>query len=246
MNWALIGIILAVAFFITSVILAIRLARRRKPVWAYVTKKIIGLGTNAPSELKLTFGGIPVNDVYQTNFIFFNSGNEAIRKDDVTEKVTLQFKGAGILRQPAIKQKSSEAIRFTAKQVVKNAENSVELDFLYLDHKDGAVVEVMHTECKEITCEANIIGAGKPRYIGTLDQIRARHSPSRLLLLISPLLFAGVMIGGLYLTGRGLLDGGLLWYVIAMFASIYVFNVPTLVRFYRYLRFPKWSTIPEG
>ena len=174
MNFGLIGILLAIVFFIATIVLAIRLARRKKPVWACNTTKIIGLGANAPPELELTFDKRHVSDVYRTLLIFFNRGNETIREDDITENVTVHFKGAEIFRQAIIRAKSKEAIKFYTKQGVKDGDNVVELSFLYLDHNDGAVVEVLHTRCEEITCSGNIIGVKAIASIGEFEQQRPK------------------------------------------------------------------------
>ena len=47
-------IIVTVALGIATLILALKLAKKRQPVWAYKTTKIIELGNNALPELKLT------------------------------------------------------------------------------------------------------------------------------------------------------------------------------------------------
>jgi hypothetical protein len=248
MDWGfIVTIFFTAAFGIATIVLALKFAKRKRPVWAYKTNQVIGIGSDAPPELKLTFNDKLVSDVYKTELILFNSGNEAIRKDDVSNKICVRFIGAEILREPSIKAKSKEEIRLSASRIVMDEDNAVELDFSYLDHKDGAVVEILHTACNKISCEGNIIGAGKPRYIGTLDRIRPRHSVMRLLLLAFPVLLAGVVVAGLYFTGRSLLEEAeLLWFLIIIAASFYAFIVPTLIRFYGHLRFPRWSWIPEG
>ena len=101
MDWRFLATIsLTVILGIATIVLAIKHTKKKKPVWAYITRKIIGLGANAPPELKLTFDERPINDVYQTIFILFNKGNEAIRQNDITENVAIHFKGADILRHP--------------------------------------------------------------------------------------------------------------------------------------------------
>lgn len=175
MDWGtVLSITLVIALFIVSTILALKLARKKKPVRAYKSKKIISLGTNAPPELKLTFNDRPVTDVYRTTFIFFNKGNEAIRKSDVTKKITVHFGGAEILREPSVKATSKEEIEFLVKQVVKDGDNAIELDFLYLDHNDGAIVDVIHTTCEQIDCRGNIIGAKEITNIGEFEESRPR------------------------------------------------------------------------
>jgi len=169
---------------IISIIVAIRVARRKRPVWAYVTNKIIGLGTNAPPELQLLFSGKPVPDVFRTILVFFNRGNETIRRDDVSRTIKVNFGEASILREPIIRAASREEIEFSAKQVLENTQNTVELGFVYLDHNDGAVIEVLHTACNQPICTGNIMGAGEPRYTGKF--------------VFRPVKFAGRIIGGAF------------------------------------------------
>ena len=95
MDWRfLVTIIITVVLGIITIFLALKLIKRKKPVWARNTTKIIGIGTNAPPELKMTFHGQSVDNVYRTVFIFFNRGTETIRKADVAEAVAIHFEGA--------------------------------------------------------------------------------------------------------------------------------------------------------
>jgi len=150
---------ISIVLGITTIVFAIKGAKKKKPAWARYTTRIIGLGTNAPPELKLIFGSNPVSDVYRTIFTFLNKGYESIRKDDVTNSIALHFKGAQILREPIIKAISKGEIQFSVRRVVENGDSAAEVSFLYLDHNDGAVIEVLHTKSHEIKLSGNIIGA---------------------------------------------------------------------------------------
>lgn len=166
MNWNLIGIFLAGIFFITTLTLTLKYRRVKKLVWSYKTKKVIGLGSNAPPELQLMFGRRRITDLYQTDIMIFNAGNESLRRNDITEDITVRFEGAEILRPPIIIAKSKEAIRFTTKAVKDNNDFSLELNFLYLDHNDGAVIEVLHSKSEKLSCSGNVIGVKKIYYRG--------------------------------------------------------------------------------
>lgn len=168
MEFGPISIGVTIALSIVAIILTRRLIRRKQPTWAHTTEKIIGLGTDTPKELQLTFNGKPVNDVYRTTFIIFNRGRETIRKKDVTQPVTMHFQEGGILREPIITTTSNEAIKFSTKHVIAQGGHQVRVGFLYLDHEDGGVFEVLHTESSQITCTANIIGAKKIDNAGKL------------------------------------------------------------------------------
>ena len=242
MDWGMISTLLAVIFFIVMLVLALKVTKRKKPVWAYKTTKIIGLGSNAPPELKLTFSDRPVSDVYQTTFIFFNKGTEAIRKDDMTESLTIHFKGAEILRQPIIKAKSKEAIEFSAKQVVKEGDNSIQIGFLYLDHEDGAVVEVLHTASEEITCYGNIIGASEIRNIGEFKPSRPRLLLTRLIISLAPVIaISGVFV--YYSLTLGFKEEPIIVPLVLILAGLLFVAtlIPSILSNFRYRKFPRWS-----
>ncbi|TET26502.1 MAG: hypothetical protein E3J67_01375 [Dehalococcoidia bacterium] len=252
MDWGLIVTLpTTVAFGIATIVLALKLAKRKKPVWAYKTTKIIGLGTNAPPELKLTFSDRPVNDVYQTTFILFNKGTEAIRRGDVTESVTMHFQGAEILRQPIIKAKSKEAIEFSAEQVVKDGDNSIQLGFLYLDHNDGAVVDVLHTEGEDIRCSGNMIGAKEIANIGEFAPFRTERFRS--LLAVGAAMLLMPLLGSSFLmlpesrtpAGLALLPISIIILSILMLSLWFVCYMSAIRPFFRYRIFPKWSRIKE-
>ena len=53
------------------------------------------------------------------------------------------------------------------RHIVKNGDEAVEIDFLYLDRGgDGIVVEVFHTKPKQIKCSGIIMGTDEIGYIG--------------------------------------------------------------------------------
>jgi len=161
MNWTLLGLILTIVFFISTIVLSRRLAKKQKPAWAHNTAKVIGLGSDAPPELKMSFAGIPITNVYRTIFIFLNKGNETIPQANVTETIAVHFKGAQILREPTILATSRQANKVSVGQSTKDGDSVVTLEFLYLYHDDGVVVEVLHTESQHIRCSGNIMGTDK-------------------------------------------------------------------------------------
>ena len=248
MNWGLIQTILTIVSIGIAVLLALRLTRRKKPVWAYTTRRILGLGANAPPELELTFNGRPVDDVYKTVAIFFNEGNESIRPDDFAEHAAISFKEAHILREPTVLATSREAIRASAKQVVKDGDDAIELSFMYLDHDDGVAIEVLHTKGKSITCSGNIIGAKEIGYIG---EFRPGRPPLWLSILFGCMVAIGpaliYVLFKVVTAGVSNLREGygfpLLIAVLAYSAFLYIRELVEVPRFYYYLKFPKWSGV---
>ena len=155
--WASIGL------GILSIYLVVKQARRKKPVWGYETHWLMGLGSDAPPELKLYFEKKRIFDVYQTKFIFLNVGNEVIRRGDVADKITIHFKDCKILREPSLVT-GREVIGFTKTLITEGKDNQVQFDFLYLGRNDGGIIKVLHTKCEEITCSGDIMGAKIGRF----------------------------------------------------------------------------------
>jgi hypothetical protein len=243
MDWRfLVTIIITGALGIITIVLALKLAKKRQPVWAYKTTKIIGLGSNAPPELKLTFNEQSVSDVYRTRVILFNKGNEPIVKGNVTESVAIHFKGADILRQPTILANSRKGIELSAKQVVKDGDNAIEVSFKYLDHNDGAVIEVLHTTSQGIKVSGNIIGTSKIRYIGefvpTIDQPFVNALINNLIYVVVPL----VCIGALLWTFRKEVIQGNPAYIILLVFFFIVYLGAEWV-YFSFRRFPRWSVV---
>ena len=90
--------ILAIIFFISTVVLTFLVIKRKTPTWARLTEKLIGQLRDTPPEFEVTYEGRPINDGYRTWIIFFNKGFETIRKADISEKLTVHFKKAEIIR----------------------------------------------------------------------------------------------------------------------------------------------------
>jgi hypothetical protein len=246
MNWGLVGVIATVTFGIVAIIaiiVAVRLARKKTPVWAHRTQQLIGLGTNAPPELKLTFNDKPVAAVFQTTLIFYNRGNESIRRVDVTDNVAFRFPGAEILREPTIKPNKPE-IRISAKRVITHGDNAIELDFEYLAHNDGVIIEVLHTNFQSIERQGNIIDSKEMQDIGYFPLTYPRLR--RLLLPAAGPLVVGII--GIALLINGMLaskpEDSFSKFFFPSF--LIIFGLLTIVEFLPYFRarrFPKWSMI---
>ena len=243
----MVTIIITVALGIVAIVLALKLIKKKKPVWARNTRRIIGVGTDASPELKMTFHGLPVDDVYKTVFIFFNRGTETIRKIDVAEAVAIHFKGAKILRPPTILATNKGANKISVRHIVKDGDEAVEVDFLYLDHGNGVVVEVFHTKSEKLICSGIIMGVNEIRYIGEFLPYR----PPRWLAILYALLLI-VLSVGLYMLfstfvaqlaapqNRSLLA---IVIIVVLFVAVSFgrFVIEEIPVFYRYLKFPKWT-----
>ena len=248
MDWKfIILIILAIAALIATIVaiwLAIKAAKKKQPVWAYKTKTIIGLGSDAPEELKLSFAGIPIKEAYRTKFIFFNRGNESIRDNDVKAKVAVHFGQALILREPVVVKPSRPDIKFLARKVIDGANQFVELDFSFLDHDDGAVVEVLHTRNEPERCSGTIVGAKPIEQVKEfvpykpLDLVAKLKNRDSMFAIFLAFIFSGLVIYAAINKGNPDL-------AIAFFGIIALFSLLGLLSRYRQNKFPNWTSAIE-
>jgi len=234
----IVNIILAV-IAIMALIFGISQYKRKKPVWAYSTRHIIGRDAEAPLELKYVFGTREVTEVYKTTLIFFNMGKDKFCGDllpggdsDINEAIVIQFKGAEILRPPTIANRSKGAVNFTVEQV-NNCADSIQLHIPILNHNDGATIEVWHTKYNEI----DIPNADIP-----LLKEFIRKRPEGFWGNLAVISF--IILGGITLAGFGIARSEywsdflppLLFVIMLLVMS--VFGIPHLLR---YRTFPSWS-----
>lgn len=239
MEWGPISIGVTVGLTVMLILVGRRGIKAKKPTWAYTTRKLIDRGTHTPKELQLTFKGKPVDEVYQTTFIFFNRGRETIHSADITQPITIHFPKGKILRQPARLEISNGAIKCSAKRAVKDGKHQVKLDFLYLYHEDGAVFEVLHTEQCKLDCTGNIMGAKKIVNAGAFKTLTRPHMVYRIGLFAMFCGFTGWAIYS-YLTSP--LDESWLYrgLIIALGGMLATF-IPEVRNCFRFLNFPRWS-----
>ena len=155
MNYQALSIVLGTCLSVVSIILAIRFNKIRKLTWSFITEKVIGLESSAPEGLQLLFNGKVIEDVYRTTLILFNKGRETIRKSDITEPIIAHFSNSEILTDPMVRKVSNQAITLSATKKVEESEHQLVLDFLYLDHEDGGIIEVIHTKSDDIGFTGN-------------------------------------------------------------------------------------------
>ena len=245
MDWKyIVAIIVTVVLGVTAIVQGFKLARKKKPSWAYTTKKVIGLGSDAPPELKLMFADIPVNEVYHTDFIFFNAGREPIRaSEDVVKPITIHFKDAQILKKPLI-HPSNEDIQFT----VEHSNDYIEIYFKCLDYQDGAIVEVLHTSSNEPEFhQGKILGAPKITSLGKFEYLPLETSEKVFAWLLLPFIAFVVLlllkVFGVFSTLSFFSSnwGALLFFIIGALGGG---GTRSIVRFLAIRKFPTRSRKP--
>ena len=244
MDWGyIITIILTVGFGVATIILTFKVTKRKRPVWAFSTRHIIGRDAEAPPELKYVFGNKEVSEVYKTTIIFFNMGTDKFCGDlvpagnsDLNEAIIIQFKEAEILRPPTIPSRSKGAVNFSVEQV-KSPAGSVQLHIPILNHNGGAIIEVWHTQCKEIDIPNADVKLLK-------EFIRERPKNLYRSTIVSSIFIVFLLsLAGFVLATMKSFDESVP--ILILFAVFIVGVVWDMLKTFRYKSFPGWSRRKE-
>lgn len=161
MDWGIsITIIIAIIAIIVNLALYFRSKRTKEPIWYYKTEEVITKREKLADDIKIYFKEQTVAQVSVTRAGLVNVGKEPIDKTHVKSPVKLSFDdNISILQEPKV-------IKFTRDDIDFKATHSgtdVFLSFGFLDHLDGAVVEVVHTGDKNtnLHIEGTILGVPK-------------------------------------------------------------------------------------
>jgi hypothetical protein len=149
------GIVLAVLFYVFS--------RRYKRVW-YVVRSftLVQRERVTVSQLQVLFSNKPVQALTISKIALWNSGNDVLRHKDFPPMDSLRIAavdGVDILDASIIQvnSDSSECV------IRRKAANSFEMEFEFLDPREGIVVEIAHTgtSSEDVMIEGRIVGGGK-------------------------------------------------------------------------------------
>lgn len=118
-------------------------------VYTWSSLKIIGKNEVTPDEIEIYFKGIKVPRVIKTTIIIWNSGNKTIEGSNIVKNdpLRLEFSENEEIIGASIIKRTKE---FNEVQIVNNLnkENVIDIEFEYLDPKDGVSIEILHTDIK--------------------------------------------------------------------------------------------------
>jgi len=155
----LISLSLAITFFLLG-----RRARLKGPTWAATSNNLVrGFSSSLP-ELEILFRKEKVDTVTVTRMAFWNRGMATIDRNDIAHADPLRIAcGDGIrLLDVKVIQINSEPSRFGA--ILSDDGKASLLTFDFLDHDQGAVIQVIHTGTgnNDLSILGTIKGAGAP------------------------------------------------------------------------------------
>jgi hypothetical protein len=141
--------------------------KRRKPTYLIRSNNIFsGLEHTVPDvEVKFPGYGQPIKALTVSKIAFWNDGNETIRKQDIVkdDPITIQGKEGIVFLSVSVIESVSPLNKIECKM---NQDRSlVTITFEYLDHNQGANIQVFHTGTSnaDITLRGTIMGASPIR-----------------------------------------------------------------------------------
>lgn len=123
-----------------------------RPVFQRRALRLIGRDDRAlPNEVEIRFDGRPVERLTKTHIVFWNSGKVILRGSDIVDLDPLRCDFSDESQVLAVRVlKSSRPTNQFAAKIDSGKLNRILLAFDYLDPGDGVLLEILHTDKKNI------------------------------------------------------------------------------------------------
>lgn len=127
------------------------LTRKRKRIsYTYLGEHLLGSGSDSlPQGITVQYQGIDIPRLTRSVVVIWNSGEETLMGSDIVSKDPLRFcvgQGGQILSISIVK--SSREVNEFCLTRPEGRSDEAHFSFNYLDAKDGAVVEILHSSAK--------------------------------------------------------------------------------------------------
>ena len=149
----------------------IRGKRRKEIQYISSVYRIIRDGEGVIPELDITYGDKAIQNLFITKYVIWNSGTEVINKKDMVNTVSLkivsQNENTAVLNAQILFQNENT----NGFCIVKIESNSIEVEFDYMDSREGCVIQIMHTgKSENLEINAKIKGGKLKRKKNGTDQ----------------------------------------------------------------------------
>jgi hypothetical protein len=135
---------------------------------------------NYESQLKLvTSEGEEIREpVFASKYYFFNNGKEEVQHDDIKSPLIFSLPNKAKVISFAIDKVTRPAIDFKLHKPDKNSNNKLQIDFDFLDYKDGASFTILYTADSYVTgqIKGDVLGV---REVGSSANIPETHVIAR-------------------------------------------------------------------
>ena len=157
--------IVAVAAIVLSIAFYFKSKRQREPTYSTRSYNVAQNISPARFEsLILSYGETRIENFTVTKVLFWNSGRETIRVEDIAAREPLEIitEGEALILDANVIQRKPSTNGFEVR--LSENQSSVELSFEYLDKDEGAVIQIVHTGTsgEDISMRGRIAGGGTP------------------------------------------------------------------------------------
>jgi hypothetical protein len=161
------GLVAGLALGVIGIYVALRSRERKEPRVYIANDGKIGLSMDAPTELELLYHGKRIPTLTSTYVWFLNEGRRPIRRDDIAPRqpIRIQLTQDGLavdILEVVVRKTTRESIAFKA---IAAAQGAAELSFDFLDYRDGALVEILHTGPSWVKADVSGVILGCPKGI---------------------------------------------------------------------------------
>lgn len=166
------GILLSVLFFRRS-------KRKAKPSIQFSRITILSpRSEEVPSDVEILYKGNRIEQLFKTNVIFWNDGTETLHGSSLVDDSPIQIafeEGETILRHQIVKE--TRPVNRSRLETVEGKSHAVNIQFDYLDPKDGFNIEILHNSKSDPIITGDIRGI--PSGIRIVNSIASPSSPFR-------------------------------------------------------------------
>ncbi|WP_213150463.1 hypothetical protein [Stutzerimonas balearica] len=265
LNQGWVGSLIGVAGILAGLFFSYKFSRK-SPRPAYQRSYLTLLGKeedNLPDEVEVFYQGSKVERLTKSKIVFWNDGNEVLERSKFvsSDPVTVAFpQGTNILSYHVVKP-TREVINFSVNKVLSE-NNSLRIEFDYLDPKDGAVIEILHDGAAKypmITGSFMGVPKGIENY-GSVSEPPPVNAPKYIRIFFrSNVMYWAALSVGLFMLAAALIpeevftryidkrdqDGELGKFVLTGLALLYTI-LPAILLWWRRRRFPKSLNIEQS
>jgi hypothetical protein len=174
--------------------------KRKKPTYVIRSNNIFSGLTHTIPDVEVKFAGYgpPLPALTVTKVAFWNAGNETVNKGDIvkTNPLRLLAKPPVVILAVSVLERTTPHNQFD--HALKKDRTEASLTFEYLDHNEGALLQVFHTGTgnEDIQIEGTIKGVPRMRGLPVKSPPFSRHRPRWIVIpaLVLPWMCMGILL----------------------------------------------------
>lgn len=166
--WQSLGVIITGVLALVGIIISLRQLQRKALVYEIISKEniVIVADNSVTNELRISYQGKPVKDLYLITVKFVNSGNIEIRPEDYVRQISLNFgENSEILGNKIIEQ---EPGNLDLKINHDKSQEALIVDLILLNKRDFFTIQALVTGFQSVNSNGRIAGVKRIREVTTL------------------------------------------------------------------------------